>query len=142
MENVYYVTESKEINLDQTLKTINPPDIFSTSVKGDVFMLTLSLGVLNYNIEIDTLLKIELINSYHDNSGGSAQYLTIKPADGNLPVLINLSPVEYSVLQDGINPLDQKVVHIAINVVSGHLTKATMTTRSVWQKINWINMNK
>lgn len=138
MESVFYVTQQKEIALGNDLHTINTPDIFTQSIKGDVYNLNLSVGFRDYVINEPITLKIELINSYYDNSGGSVQYITLQPEDNDASVMFNLTPVAYMVVQNGINPLDQKLVHIAVKVVKGKLSSATLVTRSVWQKVNYI----
>lgn len=139
MDNIYYVTQKQKITINENMQTINAPDIFSESIKGDVYMLSLSLGLQDYLIDSETILKIELINSYHNNTGGAVGYLTLEPQDATSPLLLNLAPCEYTVLQNGINPLDNEMVHIDISIVSGNLTSATLVTRSVWQKVNWVN---
>lgn len=44
----------------------------------------------------------------------------------------------YTLNTESINPLDKDVIHVAITVINGHLTQATLAARSVWQKVQWI----
>lgn len=140
MNNTYYVTQSQQINVKNKSHTIATPDIFGKTIAGDVFKLNLSLSLSEVSLSEETSLELTLLNDYSLNKGGSVKYIIIKPESVNQPFFSDFSPIEYTVLENGVPPMDRNLVHIEIKVLKGNLSEVTLNSRSIWEKVQWIKL--
>ncbi len=135
-----FTTEKLIVNSSDKNFTLSAPDLFSSSLVGDVYLFDLSLEITTIDSDEECILNITIVNGYNENSLGCSQLINAGKKSGDSPVFIRFSPVIFTVKIDGTNPLDMGVVHMKMNLISGTETGLEITTKGVWQKVDRIDL--
>ncbi len=125
--------QSQDISVENGLFTIAPPDIFTNCIAGDVFILMASFSITS-EIESNQSATLTLINDYYTNHFGSASEIVIRPHNDNSCFYTVFSPLEFTVINDGVSPLDKNVLHLKLEFSSTPVDKIHVNSKCLWSK--------
>lgn len=135
-----FVTQMLNIPISSTTFELATPDIFSDALAGDVYCYDLSLEIVSINPSEKGILRISIVNSYTDNVLSSSEIVdTAQDPDMN-PLFFRFAPVIFTVVTDGVNPLDNGNVHMRLDLLAGLVTEIQLTVKAIWSQVNRIDL--
>lgn len=135
-----FVTQVLTIDVSEQNFTLAVPDIFSDAKSGDVFCFDLSLEMYSSVTENQGILRVSIVNSYTDNDFGSTQLIDLAQDPDRNPLFFRFTPVIFTVISDGINPLDKGVVHMRVDLLSGSVTDLNVVVKAIWSQVNRVEL--
>lgn len=135
-----FTTQKLTIDVSDQDFTLAAPDIFSGATSGDVFCFDLSLEISSPAPQNNGVLRVSIVNSYTDNEFSSTQIIDLAQDPDENPLFFRFTPVIFTVISDGVNPLDKGAVHMRIDLLSGSVTNLNVVAKAIWSQVNRVDL--
>lgn len=135
-----FTTQKLNIHSSDKSFVLAVPNLFSSAVIGDVYLFDLSIELVASVSSQKGLLQVTIVNGYTQNGLGSSLLMNVTQDSETKPVFLRFSPVIFTVIEDGVNPLDQGVVHLAVEFVSGDVTDIEVTAKALWHQVEKVSL--
>lgn len=134
LSNPFLDLQSFSTLLDDGKFTLVPPsNIFSSAKAGEVYLLLPSIK-LTASGETAIDAELTLYMSWFHNQFGSGGPIVIYPDADRRPFFTPFSPVEFTVVSDGISPLDSGILHFSLASASVLPHRVQADIKCLWSR--------